>query len=92
MALALRDLKVATRLIGVDANEAHAKKAVELGLVDEIADLKKGVENAKLVIVAIPVHAAEDLLPQILDHVSDQVVMDVSSPQASAHRFHIRHD
>lgn len=79
MALALRDLKIATRVIGVDANREHQQKALALGLVDEIADLEKAVKSADLVIVAIPVHAAEELLPEIMDHVDHQVVMDVSS-------------
>jgi prephenate dehydrogenase len=79
MALALRQLNIATRLIGVDASEVHQKKALELGLVDEIMDLPQAIEAAKLVIVAIPVHAAEELVPTILDKVTDQVVMDVSS-------------
>jgi prephenate dehydrogenase len=79
MAIALKDLGIATKRIGVDANEEHAKKAVELGIVDLAADLKSGIENADLVIVAIPVHATEELLPEIMDYVSNQVVMDVSS-------------
>jgi prephenate dehydrogenase len=79
MALTLKDLKIAEKVIGVDANEAHRKKAIELGLVDETADLEKAVKASDLVIVAIPVHATEELLPEILDNVTNQVVMDVSS-------------
>jgi len=36
MALGLRQKGFATRLIGVDNNPAHAARALELGLVDEI--------------------------------------------------------
>lgn len=79
LALTLRELGIATRIIGVDADQDHARKAVELGIVDEVMELVPAVENARLVIVAIPVHAAEELLPVILDHVTDQIVMDVSS-------------
>jgi prephenate dehydrogenase len=79
MAIALKDLGIATKTIGVDANKDHAKKAVELNIVDETTELKTGIEQSDLVIVAIPVHATEELLPEILDHVTNQVVMDVSS-------------
>jgi prephenate dehydrogenase len=79
MAIALKDLGIAKRVIGVDANTAHVKKAVELNIVDETADLKNAIERSSLIIVAIPVHAAEKLLPEIMDHITDQVVMDVSS-------------
>ncbi len=79
MAFALRDLGIATKIIGVDTNEAHAKKAVELNIVDEIADLKTAIDKSSLIVVAIPVHAAEKLLPGIMDLVTNQVVIDVSS-------------
>jgi prephenate dehydrogenase len=83
MALVLRDLGIATHVIGVDANEEHRKIAVELGIVDETAELKYAIRRSDLVVVAIPVHAAEEMLPKILDEVSQQVVMDVSSTKGN---------
>ena len=79
MALALRELGVASKVIGVEASEEHRTKAVELRLVDEPAELDEAVAAADLVIVAIPVHSTEELLPRLLDLVDNQVVMDVSS-------------
>ena len=79
MAIALKDLGIAAKTIGVDANKEHAKKAIELKIVDEVKDLEEGIKEADLVIVAIPVHSAEELLPKIMDHITSQVVMDVSS-------------
>ena len=79
MALALKDLKVAEKVIGVDASKEHIIKAIELGIIDEAADMKTAVEQSDLIIVAIPVHSVEELLPSIMDHVNNQVVMDVSS-------------
>jgi prephenate dehydrogenase len=79
MALALKDLKIAEKVIGVDASKEHVKKALELGIIDETAELTTAVEASDLIIVAIPVHTAEELLPEIMDHVTTQVVMDVSS-------------
>lgn len=79
MALALKELGIAKKIVGVDANEDHRKKAVELGLVDETCELADAVQRSELIIVAIPVHATEKLLPVIMDQVITQVVMDVSS-------------
>lgn len=82
MSLALQDLKIAERIIGVDADAEHIKKALEMGLIHEALDVDEAVDSADLVIIAIPVHSAEELLPRIMDHVSNQVVMDVSSTKA----------
>jgi prephenate dehydrogenase len=79
MALALKDLKIAEKVIGVDANKEHVQKAIDLGIIDESADLVSAVEQSDVVIVAIPVHSTQELLPGIMDHVTTQVVMDVSS-------------
>jgi len=79
MALALKDLGIAEKVIGVDANKEHLIKALELGIIDESADMVEAVKQSDLVIVAIPVQSAEELLPLIMDHVNTQVVMDVSS-------------
>lgn len=79
MALALKELQIATHITGVDANPEHCRKAIELGIVDDTADMGEAVSNAELIVVAIPVHAAGELLPKILDNVNNQVVMDVSS-------------
>src|SRR5215211_6563681 len=79
MALGLKDLRIAEKVIGVDASEQHINKALELGIIDEAADMEKAVRQSDLVIVAIPVHSVEQLLPAIMDQVTTQVVMDVSS-------------
>ena len=82
MSLALQDLKIAEKIIGVDADADHIKKALEMGLIHEALDVDEAVDSADLVVIAIPVHSAEELLPRIMDHVSNQVVMDVSSTKA----------
>lgn len=83
MALALKQKGFAQKVIGVDANVAHAQRALELQLVDEISGLKEAIEPAQLIIVAVPVNEAEKLLPKILNEVQQQVVMDVGSTKGS---------
>lgn len=79
MALALKGKGFAHKLIGVDASKAHCEKALALGLVDEIKEIKEAVLASDLVILATPINAAEALLPEILTLCDKQVVMDVGS-------------
>lgn len=79
MALTLKEKGFADKVIGVDASEAHCKKALELGLVDEISALEAAVRASDLVILATPINAAEALLPLIMQVITHQVLMDVGS-------------
>lgn len=79
MAWALRDHELSDRIIGVDDNPLHSKRALELGIVDEILPLEKAVAAADLIFLAIPVTSAAALLPVILDYTDKQVITDVGS-------------
>lgn len=80
MALALKEKGFATTVIGVDANEVHCRKALELGLVDRIASLEEAISQSDLIILAVPVSACMQLLPVIMEQINGkQVVMDVGS-------------
>ena len=69
----------------MEANPAYARRALELGLVDEIAaDLVAAVAPAGLVIVAVPVDAMLTVLPQVLDVMTEnQLVIDVGSTKGN---------
>lgn len=79
MAISLREKGICSRIIGVDDDKEHQQKALELKLVDEIAELDDAVRNSDLIILSVPVDATENLLPRILDNIGNQTVMDVSS-------------
>ncbi|NOR75346.1 MAG: prephenate dehydrogenase [Draconibacterium sp.] len=80
MAKDLRKSKFATELIGVDVNEVHAKKAVEIGLVDRVESLNKGIKNTDIIILAIPVDKELQILSEILDGISENTtVIDLGS-------------
>lgn len=82
MALALKESGFAQKVIGVESNPAHAQKAVELGLVDEVMPLPDAVNASDAVILAIPVNAMETVVPQVLDLVEDQIVVEAGSTKA----------
>jgi prephenate dehydrogenase len=83
IAIDLRKAGLATELVGVDLNSEHARKAVELGLVDKIQTEDKALHQADIVILAIPVNAMCQLLPAVLDAVkSTAVVIDAGSTKS----------
>lgn len=73
----------ANKIIGVDANPQHAEQALALGLVDEVMDINSAVQQADVVVLSIPVNALSVLLPQILDEVDQQVVIDMGSTKSN---------
>jgi len=76
------DLKsqLCLNVIGVDANNDHRKKALELNLVDEIMGFDQGIKIADIIIIATPVDIIEDLLPKVLNIANPKsVVTDVGS-------------
>ena len=79
LSLTLRKKGLLSYVYGVEQNESHAKRALELGLADEITTLSEAVRQSDMVVLAIPIDAAEAMLPAILDLTDKQVVMDVGS-------------
>jgi prephenate dehydrogenase len=82
LALRLRETGLATRIIGVDSNEAHARKALELGLADDMLDLPSALAASEVLFLAIPVDSAVGMLPGLLDRTDRQVVVDLGSTKA----------
>jgi prephenate dehydrogenase len=83
MAIDLRKAGLATYLIGVDNNALHAGRALDLGLVDEVAPLEEAVKEAELVITAIPVNVIKEVLFKVLDSLSEQaIVIDTGSTKS----------
>lgn len=80
IALGLRDSGFAAQILGVDANPAHAARALALGLVDAVLPLPEAVRQSQVIVVATPVDSLTALLPQVLDLIDNkQVVLDVGS-------------
>ncbi|HQS22957.1 MAG: prephenate dehydrogenase [Sphingobacteriia bacterium 24-36-13] len=82
LSLALQAKGFASKVIGVESNKEHAAKAIELGLVHECLTLAEAIQASSVIIIATPINAAEQLLPIILDKVSNQVVFDVGSTKS----------
>lgn len=84
MALDLKKRRFTSHVVGVDQNNEHLEKALELGIIDERAKMNNAIADAELVIIAVPVDKAPEILEQVLDNISPgQTVMDVGSIKAN---------
>jgi prephenate dehydrogenase len=83
LAITLKENGFAQRIIGVDASPENVDKAIRRRLIDEEASLEEGVRKADIIVLATPVDVMEKLLPQVLDFVEEQVVIDVGSTKGS---------
>jgi len=79
MALQLHEKKISSGLIGVEANEFHAQKALELELVEVILSLDDAVKQSDVIILAIPVDSMVVVLPEVLNKIDNQIVIDLGS-------------
>ncbi|MCC8087677.1 MAG: prephenate dehydrogenase [Rikenellaceae bacterium] len=79
-ALALKDNGLYDTVIGVENDPGNASKAVELGLVERIVTLEQAVEQADLIVLAVPVSVIPTLAVKLLNKVRDnQIVIDMGS-------------
>ncbi|WP_367389311.1 prephenate dehydrogenase [Lewinella sp. LCG006] len=79
LAITLKENGFASRIIGVDQSQENLDKAIRRRLIDEDLELAAAVAQADIVVLATPVDAMLTLLPQVLDMVDRQVVMDMGS-------------
>ncbi len=84
LAIQLHEKKLSSKLIGVDANDEHARQAVELELVDEVANLDDAIEQSDVIVLAIPVDKLVELLPSVMDKIENQIVLDLGSTKSQS--------
>jgi prephenate dehydrogenase len=93
IALAIKKKHQAT-IIGFDINESHRKLALSLNVIDEeINDLQKGVQDADLIILAVPVLQTEKIIENLSNYEFKEgaIITDVGSTKqviaAKAHKI-----
>lgn len=79
LAIQLKKNGFATYISGVECNRHHAKIALKRGLVNEIINLEEAVYKSDIVILAVAADITIKLLPEILNIVNHQIVIDVCS-------------
>ena len=83
VAIRLKETKFCSKIIGVDKSEKNLDKAKQIGFIDEAMTLEEAIKNCKVLILTIPVDAILQVVPQILDQVADQVVIDMGSTKTN---------
>lgn len=79
LALTLKGNSFCNKVIGVDSNPINAQLALQLHIVDKMDNLQNAARNSDLIIIAVPVDVALKILPEVLDLIDNQVVIDVGS-------------
>jgi len=79
MAINLKENGFAKHIIGVDKSSENIDKALRRRLIDEGMDLVEAIKKSQIIILSVPVNALLELLPKVLDQVTDQIVLDVGS-------------
>jgi len=82
LALQLHEKKLSSRLTGVENSANHAREAIEEELVDEILPLDEAIKDAEVIILATPVNTLSRLVPEILDKIDNQIVLDLGSTKS----------
>jgi len=80
LSLALRKAGYKGKITGADRSEKVLSRALELGLIDEAAELTEATKEADLIVVAVPVAQTAAVLRTIKPFLRDDVVItDVGS-------------
>ncbi len=79
LAITLKENGFAKTIIGVDKNSESEDKALRRRIIDEALPLDEAIAKADFIIVATPVDVMKTVLPEVLDKVDKQVVLDVGS-------------
>ena len=79
LAMVLRKKRLVKEVIGIDTDATSLTKALHRDIVDQaVADLKQGLSQADLVVLAVPTHSTLDVLADIPSHLQvGAVVCDV---------------
>jgi prephenate dehydrogenase len=82
-ALALRKSGLAKHIVGVGRSKENMQRALELGVIDEIAEnMATALQNADLVFLAMPVGQTTHIMAQIAPHLQTQantIITDAGS-------------
>ncbi|MBF6056908.1 prephenate dehydrogenase [Thiomicrorhabdus heinhorstiae] len=84
-AKAVKEKKLAQKVIGFGHNPERIQKAVQLGVIDEgVCDLKAAVENSDLIMLAVPLGSFAQIFKDIKPYVRpDAIITDAGSAKLS---------
>ena len=78
LSLALKEIGMFKKIIGLDANELHLQQALSLGLIDEDATLDE-IKDCDVIFLATPVEAILSIIPQLRGIKAHTTIIDLGS-------------
>ena len=82
LALDIQEQYSDAKIYGIDTNQPNLQEALELGVIHQKATFND-LEKADIVILSIPVDKQLNVLPKVLDKITDNaLIMDVGSTKA----------
>ena len=87
MAIDLKRRGFADKILGVETDSVNASAAEKIGLVEAVAPLEEIIDNSDIIIIAVPVGAAVDILTSVLGRFAekgynDKIVIDTCSTKS----------
>jgi prephenate dehydrogenase len=80
LGLALHDSAQVGRIIGIDKDDESLQKALQIGAIDQIADLEQGIVQADIVFICTPLESFPPLIEKIAPYIRPgTIVTDVGS-------------
>ncbi len=81
LASAIKEADICKKIVGVDINPDSLKIALKRGIIDDgFEDINKGISNADLIIIAVPVGEASNILEELKLHAPKNcLLVDVGS-------------
>ncbi len=78
LGLALKHIKLVSKICGFDHNLSHCEEALKLGLVSEIVSFSE-IKKCDMIFLAIPVEAIISVLQNLKDIPKDTTIVDLGS-------------
>jgi len=84
LALSLKQQGLVKQVVGYGRSQANLAEALDLGIIDEaVESAAEAVQNADMVVMAVPIASMRGLLAEIKPHLSDTAILtDVGSAKA----------
>ncbi len=88
MAIDLKRRGFADKILGVESDPVNAAAAEKMGLADEIVSFDECVRGSDIIVIAIPVGSAVNMLPRVLDIFKEEgnggkIVIDTCSTKSN---------
>lgn len=91
LAKTLRNSNFADEILGFDKATENTAFCLENNLIDKSVAIVEGAKEADIILLATPVDSIMELIPQLLDQLEEQVVIDMGSTKKEISKLAAKH-